>query len=287
MSEVTHERKRKRAAPKPALKNKKFKRAAAYHSSSSEDEAEPLRNDVAIQQVEKFTGESLNDEENDGVQLPNLANPGKKVKFADVVDERDSDGSIYDDDVSLNSDIEDDDGSDSEDDMDESVTSSSAPRKKAKRHDPEVFANSMQRILSSKLTNAQRSDPILSRSAQAKDASRSLNEQKLDAAARRKLKLEKKAATEKGRVTDLLGLNRDDVSTGEVVELEKQLKRTAQKGVVKLFNAVRAAQMRGIQAEKEAQDDDSKIIGMDSRKKKVDEMSKQGFLDLLASGKVD
>ena len=112
-----------------------------------------------------------------------------------------------------------------------------------------------------------------------------MTDQKLDKAARRKMRADKKAEKEKGREKDVLGLGREDVSTGEVVEMEKMLKRTAQKGVVKLFNAVRAAQVGGLQAEREAQGDTGKVIGLDSRKKKVDEMSKQGFLDLLASGK--
>ena len=287
MSSIAQERKRKRPAPKPALKNRNFKRAAAaYHSSSSEDEAEPLRNDKAVTKIVKFVEDTVNENEDEGVRLPNLidasneAKPANTIREIEAIDQSDED----DEDASLGSDVGDEDDSEGMSE-DESNADASSPRKKTKRHDPSAFANSMQRILSSKLTSTKRADPVLSRSVQAQDASRTLAEQKLDAAARRKLRADKKAESEKGHQTDVLGLNREDVNTGEVVEMETRLRRTAQKGVVKLFNAVRAAQIQGLQAQQEAQGGAGKIMGMDSRKRKVDEMSKQGFLDLLASGK--
>lgn len=67
-------------------------------------------------------------------------------------------------------------------------------------------------------------------------------------------------------------------SVGEMVEQERRLKKTAQRGVVKLFNAVRAAQVKGEEAAKEG--------GAPGRKKeRVTEMSKAGFLELVAGGK--
>ena len=61
------------------------------------------------------------------------------------------------------------------------------------------------------------------------------------------------------------------------MEEERQLRKTAQRGVVKLFNAVRAAQMKGEEARKEG--------GTGKRRdERVGEMSKRGFLELVAGG---
>jgi hypothetical protein len=66
------------------------------------------------------------------------------------------------------------------------------------------------------------------------------------------------------------------------MELEKRLRKTAQRGVVKLFNAVRAAQIKGEEAAREARA--KGLIGHGRREEKVNEMSKKGFLDLIAGG---
>lgn len=104
--------------------------------------------------------------------------------------------------------------------------------------------------------------------------------------ARRKLREERKLALEKGRVKDvLLGTDAVDPgaagegagTAGEAMELEKRLRKTAQRGVVKLFNAVRAAQVKGEEAARQG--------GAPGRKKeRVGEMSRQGFLELVAGG---
>ena len=67
---------------------------------------------------------------------------------------------------------------------------------------------------------------------------------------------------------------------GELQEQEKRLRKTAQRGVVKLFNAVRQAQVRGEEAARNAKG----IAGRDRREEKVNEMSKEGFLELVAGG---
>lgn len=95
---------------------------------------------------------------------------------------------------------------------------------------------------------------------------------------------DRKLELEKGRVKDVL-LGTDAVgdgvvgegSVGEMVEQERRLRKTAQRGVVKLFNAVRAAQVKGEEAAKKG--------GAPGRKKeRVTEMSKVGFLELIAGG---
>lgn len=73
-----------------------------------------------------------------------------------------------------------------------------------------------------------------------------------------------------------------DGEVGRMVEQERRLKKTAQRGVVKLFNAVRMAQVRGEEARKEAVG--KGIVGAKRKEEKVGEMSKKGFLELVASG---
>ncbi|CAO2647328.1 Nn.00g082500.m01.CDS01 [Neocucurbitaria sp. VM-36] len=163
-----------------------------------------------------------------------------------------------------------------------SETSTAAARKVRKRNDPEAFATSISRILNTKLTTTKRSEPILSRSKDAQTANRELADSKLTEKARRQVVAERKAAQDKGRVKDVLGLNDEKVSTAVTSAKEKELKRTAQKGVIKLFNAVRAAQVKGEQAEREAKE--TNVVGMAKREERVKEMSKQGFLDMITGG---
>lgn len=164
-----------------------------------------------------------------------------------------------------------------------SETSTTAARKVRKRNDPEAFATSISRILNTKLTTTKRSEPILSRSKDAATANRELADSKLTEKARRQVVAERKAAQDKGRVKDVLGLNDPSVSTATTSAKEKDLRRTAQKGVIKLFNAVRAAQVKGEQAERESKE--SGLVGMGTREERVKEMSKQGFLDMITGGK--
>lgn len=107
------------------------------------------------------------------------------------------------------------------------------------------------------------------------------------------LRAEKKALLEKGRVKDvLLGTAVGEVGggvegegegkVGKTMEEEKRLKKTAQRGVVKLFNAVRMAQVRGEEARKEALN--KGIVGTKRKEERVGEMSKKGFLELVAGG---
>ena len=49
-----------------------------------------------------------------------------------------------------------------------------------------------------------------------------------------------------------------------------------------MFNAVRAAQVKAAETERATKKD--RLIGTGNREAKVNEMSKKGFLDLIASG---
>jgi fusion and transport protein UGO1 len=123
---------------------------------------------------------------------------------------------------------------------------------------------------------------VLSRSVAAAATSKALSDSKLEAKARQKLRADRRLALEKGRVRDVLGLERTEESTEAIMEKERKLKKTAQRGVVKLFNAVREAQKRGEVARRDALA--KGVVGMGNREEKVSEMSKQGFLDLISSG---
>ena len=74
------------------------------------------------------------------------------------------------------------------------------------------------------------------------------------------------------------------VSAAQIAEQERKLRKTAQRGVVKLFNAVRAAQVKGEEAARKARG--KGLVGQGRREEKVGEMSKKGFLDLIAGGGV-
>lgn len=174
------------------------------------------------------------------------------------------------------------DDTDEEDSDLESATSSNAAAGKKKRNDPSAFATSISKILDTKLSTSKRSDPVLSRSKTAADANKTLADERLEQKARAQIRAERKNLLEKGRVRDVLGLETEGVETGKVLEEERRLKKTAQRGVVKLFNAVRAAQVKAEGAQREAREQG--VVGIGKREERVNEMSKQGFLDLISSG---
>lgn len=270
-------------------KQKKIKRQRTYHSSS-EDEDEGGARD-APQDFAPVSLESSDDEEEKRPKNPQAKFKAKialkkSPPPAPAADEDDDAPPSEDEDSEQDGDPADGsepDDSDASGDASISETSTNNPtRKVRKRNDPEAFATSMSKILNTKLTSQKRSEPILSRSKAAQETNKSLSDHKLTEKARRQLLAEKKTAQEKGRVKDVLGTNDPSMSTGVTLAKEKELRRTAQKGVIKLFNAVRAAQVKGEQAEREARE--KGLVGMSKREETVKEMSKQGFLDMITGG---
>ncbi|KAL0943222.1 DUF1665 domain protein [Colletotrichum truncatum] len=172
----------------------------------------------------------------------------------------------------------------SESDSEAEENADGAPHKsKSKRNDPAAFSTSISKILSTKLSNAKRADPVLARSAEAHEAAKAAVDKALEAKAKKQMRQQKKEAQEKGRVRNvLIAPEAEDTSTGEMLESERRLRKVAQRGVVKLFNAVRAAQVKAVEAEKKARKDG--VVGVVRREEKINEMSKKGFLDLIASG---
>ena len=146
-----------------------------------------------------------------------------------------------------------------------------------KRNDPEAFSKSISKILSTKLSQSARTDPVLSRSREAANTSNDIANERLEKKARAKLRTDRKEDLERDRVKDVQGLTTGDA--GETAEEEKRLRKMAQGGVIKLFNAVRAAQVKGEEAAKEERRKGT--IGSSNLEEKVNEVSKQGFLELI------
>ncbi|KAF2455555.1 Rrp15p-domain-containing protein, partial [Lineolata rhizophorae] len=277
---------------KPAKRPKKFKKQREYHSSSEDEDEAPQNGSTDFKPV------SLDDSDDDagpaedvdsGVRL-DMSTSSKLKKAANEAapEEGSSQSSASDDDDADSTAFT--SASDSESfvsaDSDASTSGTAAGKKpRSKRHDPSAFATSMNKILSSKLTSAKRADPVLARSRDAHKTSQTMAEEKLEARARHKLRDEKRAAKEKGRVKDVNGGEQGDehgVSAAQVAEEERKLRKIAQRGVIKLFNAVRAAQMRGSEAAKDVRKEG--MLGVEKREDAVREKSRQEFLAAMGKG---
>lgn len=262
---------------------KKFRKQRAYHSSSEDEQDDDQSNFKPVSLADS------DDEEDGGVPVKKAAPaPAPKKKTAKstptpkqkpTADEKESsDENDAEDDEADEEDI-DMSGSEDDDEISEDEQSTTGGKRRAipKRNDPSAFSTSISKILSTKLPASARADPVLSRSRNAAQTSSEWENEKLDKQARAKMRAEKKEELDRGRVRDVIGIERG--LTGQVGEEEKRLRKTAQRGVVKLFNAVRAAQVRGEEA---ARDERKKgTVGMGEREKAVNEVSKQGFLELI------
>jgi len=228
----------------------------------------------------KNSAERLNDHPSATAEESDTQNQDEDIQSDSDSDSVSSLGD-NDGDVSSHASLEEEDresGSASESDI---YNQQSKSTKKRKRNDPDAFSTSISKILSSHLTTTARKDPILIRSK--KSIQSSIDNSKLEAKAKRLLSLEKKKLLDKGRIKDIIPKSDstgDDVK--KVLEREKALRKVAQRGVIKLFNAVRAAQVGQEQAMKEAKG--KGVIGIEQRQQKVTDMSKQSFLNLIKSG---
>ncbi|KAF9951284.1 Trimeric GatFAB AmidoTransferase(AdT) complex subunit [Modicella reniformis] len=173
----------------------------------------------------------------------------------DGEDERES----VDDDDDDNEDIED------EDDLEVVSAATSGVKKTSKKNTEESMAEAMSMILGSTLRKADASMPILARS---RGVERKLEEEKMEAKARKAISNEKKRLANKDRVKpDFTGM-----------EYEKKLRKVATRGVVQLFNAIKAQQ----KATEELTEKTRPITT--NAKDKVASLTKASFLDLLKSG---
>lgn len=252
---------------------KKFKKQTDYYSESESEQENGG-------DAEDFKAVNLQDSEDEEAQAATA-----KLDDVSSEDEPQNDEPAIEEEITdaSNSDSESDSNSDEDDENPNLI-------RKRKRNDPEAFATSMSKILGSKLSTSKRSDPVLSRSVNALQANKEMADAALEKKARHKLRDDKRAALEKGRVKDVLGASTAwdaqhgvegaGISVQEIMEEEKRLRKTAQRGVVKMFNAVRAAQVKGEEAAREARM--KGVVGQGRREERVNEMSKKGFLDLIA-----
>ncbi|KAJ2971469.1 hypothetical protein NUW58_g9412 [Xylaria curta] len=262
---------------------KKQKKVPQYYSDSEEDLDNAVVDDIA-----SLSGSDIDSESDADSPTFTPAKKGKQPKAARKsskknLDEDESDD--QEDNVGAESDNNDEiDGEeDAFTDSEGETSNIGSKRARSKRNDPDAFATSLQKILSTKLSKSKKSDAILSRSVEAQKASREIVDATLEAKARKLLRDQKLQALEKGRVKDVLtGDNSEKISTGEIMQTERRLRKTAHRGVIMLFRAVREAQERATEAEKDARKDG--IVGVQQRQEKVNEMSRQGFLDLIAGG---
>lgn len=115
---------------------------------------------------------------------------------------------------------------DGDSDISDILAAQTVPTKKRKRNNPAAFSETMSKILSSHLTTTARKDPVLVR---AKKFQENIDDSKLEAKARRALKEERRRELEKGRVKDVVPRG-DDEGARRALELEKRLRKTAQRG---------------------------------------------------------
>lgn len=299
--------------------SKKLKKQTAYHSSSGEsgsdaDDANDFQavnlldsdeDDIHNAKVDDGA-ESESDDSGSDAERPSPPQRKKKpapqsiAKNAPSASDNSQEDADSDEDEDENDEFSDlDDVADSGDEENAAQNGKARKTNKSKRSDPDAFANSLSKILSTKLSSTRRADPVLARSAEAQEASRKAVDTALEQKARKKLRDQKRLAMEKGRVRNVLVATNSTFSninpvtgevlaevkgetTGEILETERRLRKVAQRGVVQLFNAFRTAQVKAAEAEKVTKKEG--VIGMDRKKEKVTEMSKKGFLDLIASG---
>lgn len=160
---------------------------------------------------------------------------------------------------------------DDDDDDDDDIPVPQKKQKVSKKEETEKFSNAMNALLDTHLKAYDRKDPILARS---KKELKTFENEKLEEKAKRMLLAEKKKRLTANRVKDLLPT--DDGKAREVLEKEKKLKKIAQKGVIKLFNAILMTQTA-------TEQDISRESGIGSNKRKelVNEISKEKFLSLV------
>lgn len=273
------------------------KNTTSRRESKSVPRPKPILKKAAPVQISKATAQPQVESESgddEGIQVDDLEtntalNMNVDESSADDDDDDDDADNLDDLDENDEPDLEatssgeeDDSESEGGDDGTSQASSSHTLSQRKKRNDPTAFATSISKILETKLSTSKRSDPVLSRSKSALEASQTLADAKLEAKARAQIRAEKRAAAEKGRVKDVLGLQTPDVDTGAMVEEERRLKKIAQRGVVFMFNAVRKAQVSAEEERKRVVGEG--VVGMQKREERVNDMSKQGFLELISSG---
>lgn len=162
--------------------------------------------------------------------------------------------------------------SSSEEEQDDEDTAE--PAKKRKKNDPDDFASAMSKILASGLSTSKRSNPILARSIESKKLDEATQDERLTTRVKKQINTEKRKALAKNHNPTVVG--ETDEEQARIIERERQLRKVAQRGVVKLFNAIRASQTAG----------SIQIAGPTKKRDQItQETSKATFLDMIKGKK--
>lgn len=220
--------------------------------------------------IEKKNEVITSDEKNESVESSDEDNEnledieGDDEVDIEVDDEVDVDG------VSSNEEAEEDEDSSEYDGEDDEI-----PKIKKKKNlddGSESFANAFNAIVGSRLKAYNRKDPILTKN---KTTLKKLESDKLEAKAKRLILSEKKQVHDKHRVKNLLPSASEPEKVRTIIQNERQLKKVAQKGVVRLFNAVLSTQI------KTNEELGQEKVGQTKKEELMNEISKEKFLDLV------
>ncbi|KAG2732933.1 hypothetical protein G9P44_003923 [Scheffersomyces stipitis] len=189
--------------------------------------------------------------------------------------EMDDDVDVADVSSSEEGSADDDENEEESDDENEDEDDSFPTKMKKKKNlddGSESFATALNAIVGSKLKAYDRKDPILARN---KVTLKKLESDKLENKAKRALLSEKKQLQDKHRVRNILPSASEPEKVREIIQSERQLKKVAQKGVVRLFNAVLSTQIRT------NQEVSKEKVGQTKKEELMNEISKEKFLDLV------
>ena len=199
-------------------------------------------------------------------------------KYDDEEDDDDDDNKDEDEDATTSPPSSD---SSMESNSDVSIHSDDEPRPDTKKKEPfkadnpTAFASSMAGILGYKLTRTQRQNPILARSATAKEADETLLDKKLEKKAKAEMKKEKEKEKETHGGGDALVEGQGIFAMDQ--QEEKELRKMAQRGVIKMFNAFNSVREKAAEAQR--------LGGTRAkREEKATEMSKEGWLEYIGQG---
>lgn len=150
-------------------------------------------------------------------------------------------------------------GDESEGGEEDDIEEEQKPRK-------DKFQDAMTAILGSRVKAHDQENPILIRN---KRPAREIEDAKEEAKARKALRAERLHKKDKARVKNIIP--KDPEEAGDALAKEKRLKKIGQRGVVRLMNAINAAQ-------------NAAIAELQGDQQPGPDMSKEKFLDMLRMG---
>lgn len=157
-------------------------------------------------------------------------------------------------------------GTEADDESSDEEISENDTERKVKKSDK--FTTAMSAILGSRVKAHDAANPILIRN---KRPAQELEEIKAERKARKVMRAEKMQHQDKARVRDVIP--KDPEEAGDVLSNEKKLRKIAQRGAVKLLNAIHSAQSAAIQNLDGPQDKNAESAKT--------ELSKEKFLDII------